>query len=386
MNRSLVSVLLAIIVAIGFYLLYKVIYVYPDYVGKNPISVDNIGSQIFTINSETDTVLFGEKGTLITIKKNSFHDGEGNIVQGEVNVELKEIISQTDLIFSGLTTTSDGSLLETNGMIYLNVRQNNQQLSLDKKCKIGVIVPAKEINPEMKLFYGTKDNGIINWHNPAPLINNPDSVAYGTIPEDFIDIYGLERARQISDSLGIIGWSVPKDADSLMRYYDSVYRDYKSSEKFKSDSLVNSKRRINSVSDFYSSMDGINYIFEINKIGWLNIDRFIKQYETEAVEFSLYLRNSKFQQPQIRLVFLDLKTAIDGIQINNDQIVFGKPYVNSTVELPIKSKAMILATAYYKGKPYYDLKVIRIQKKQTINLNLKKATSEELKAEIQKHL
>jgi hypothetical protein len=382
MKRLFLGIVLTILILLGFFLLYKVIYVYPKYDGKNPLNINLIESQSFNINVESDTILMGSKGTLIRIKKNSFQDSKGNIVQGEVNIELKEVISKVDIILSGLSTTSDGKLLETSGMIFLKAKQDKQVIDLRDDYKIGIVVPAELINRKMKVFTGTLSKGMINWQNPERILNNVDSVRYGIIPESLLDIYGLERARFISDSIGIIGIDTPLKADSLMQLYDSLYNEYRSSAQFISDSLANSER--DNLPDILSSaIEGqIHYAFEINNIGWINIDRFIEQNETEEVDFSVTVTNiNNFQSVYIKLILLDFNTYLSAFQINNNQFVIDKSFSPKT-QLPLKCKAIILATAYDKGIPYYDLKEIYIQREQIIKLNLKKTSSDELKAEI----
>jgi hypothetical protein len=362
MNRLLLRFSLAILILFGFYLLFKILYVYPKYDGKNPLNVNMIESQLFTINPESDTVIIGIKGTLLKINKNTFHDCKGNRITGKIEIELKEIVSENDLILSGLTTTSDGKLLETGGMIFINANQDSKQLCMNEDNKIGVLIPVKEKNMKMKVFSGTLFNDTINWQNPVPLLNNPDSVFFGAIPEDLLDKFGFERAKYISISRGIIKWNIPHYVDSLMKYYDSLFQEYNRTEN-----------------DVY-------YAFETRKINWINIDRFIEQNETEEVDFSLIVANNdNFQETFIRLIFVDLQSTISANQINQNQFVIGKSK-DSKVQLPIKKKAIILATAYCRGKPYYDLKEITIQKNQVVELNLKKINPEEFRKNILSNL
>ncbi|NQU33052.1 MAG: hypothetical protein HQ521_07440 [Bacteroidetes bacterium] len=362
MKRIIFRISLAVLIIIGFYLIYNTLYIYPKYDGKNPLSVNNIESQTFIINSESDTVLVGRKGTLLKIYKNSFHYCNGEIVHGKVEVEFKEIVTENDLVLSGLTTTSNGKLLETAGMFYINVQQEDKQLCLIDNGRIGIVVPAKEINMQMKMFNGVVLNDTINWQNPVALLNNPDPVAFGTVPESFIDSLGMQRARYMAISLGIIGRGIPQYVDSLKQYYDSLYQEYNSIE------------------------EELYYVFETNNIGWINIDRFIEQNETVEVELAVLVNNnSDFQNTYIRLVFVDLQSSIDAFKNNHNQFVFGKS-ITSKVNLPIENKAIIIATAYKKGKPYYDLKEITISKNQTIELNLEKTTAKDLREALLKCL
>lgn len=359
MARIVLRITLTILIFLGFYLLFKILYIYPKFDGKNPLNVDMIESQFFSISAESDTVIIGLKGSILVINENSFRDCNGNRISGKIDIELKEIMSGNDLVLSGLTTTSDGALLETAGMIYINAQQNKVQLCLNDENKIGILIPAKEINSQMKTFEGNFINDIINWTNPLSLLNNPDSVHFGEIPESLLDLYGLKRASFISDSLGNTGKNIPEYLDSLIRKYESIYIE-------------------NQFLD-----EEISYVFEANKIGWINIDRFIELDEMQEVDFSISINNiDDFQNPFIRLVFIDLNTSITPFRIYENEFVFGKSQ-NSLVQLPILKKAIIIATSYKNGESYFDLKEITIEEKQQIEMTLKKTSQEKFKNAIQ---
>lgn len=55
-------------------------------------------------------------------------------------------------------------------------------------------------------------------------------------------------------------------------------------------------------------------------------------------------------------------------------------------ELPVGAKAIIFATAYKEDSPHFDLITTSVKEKETITLNLKKTTKEELKAILRNRL
>ena len=127
----------------------------------------NIDSaEIFVINNAADTIIETDEGVVFGIPANAF--GTDN---KKVRLEIKTAISPEKIMTQGLSTTSNGELLQTAGMFYINGYVDEKPVSLVKK--IDVSVPTKNVNPAMQLFNGVQDSsGRINWVNPKPIENN----------------------------------------------------------------------------------------------------------------------------------------------------------------------------------------------------------------------
>jgi len=120
-------------------------------------------AETFVINNAADTIIETEEGVVFAIPAHAF-----NSKRDKVQLEIKTAISPYNIMKQGLSTTSNGSLLQTAGMFYINGYENEKPLSLVKN--IDVSVPANEIDPAMKLFDGVMDSsGRINWINPKPI-------------------------------------------------------------------------------------------------------------------------------------------------------------------------------------------------------------------------
>ncbi len=120
-------------------------------------------TQTFEINPKTDTVVEGRLGTRIFIPANSLIFENGEQPTSKITLRLKEVYSISDMILNGLSTTTNGQLLETSGMINLNASINGETLSLkpDKPIKIQF----KNITsaPFMRTYLGEYDSTGINW-------------------------------------------------------------------------------------------------------------------------------------------------------------------------------------------------------------------------------
>ena len=121
------------------------------------------GAESFVIDNSKDTIIETEEGVVFGIPANAF-GGDNK----KISLEIKTAISPEKIMQQGLSTTSNGQLLQTAGMFYINGYVNERPVSLVKK--IDVSVPAKNINPKMQLFNGVQDSsGRINWVNPKPI-------------------------------------------------------------------------------------------------------------------------------------------------------------------------------------------------------------------------
>ncbi|MGN6646417.1 MAG: hypothetical protein ACTHJT_07800 [Cytophaga sp.] len=130
--------------------------------------------QTFTISNSTDTLIEGAKGTLIFIPRDAF---AGALPDKPVKIELKEYYTKQEFIAANLTTTSDGQLLESGGMIHIRAMQDGSELTLKKDIPLQLYFPRKQDRKNMELFSGTRDSsGIMNWKkqkHAAEKINAP---------------------------------------------------------------------------------------------------------------------------------------------------------------------------------------------------------------------
>ena len=113
--------------------------------GKGPgnnmsgfLNQDQLLSQIFTVNTTHDTTLLTKNGCVINIPKESLESDSNN-----VKLEIKEALSNTDIILAGLTTMSGKQALSSGGMIYINAA-TGYKVTIKKQLEI--LVPTKNYN------------------------------------------------------------------------------------------------------------------------------------------------------------------------------------------------------------------------------------------------
>lgn len=118
-----------------------------------------------TINlNGSNPYITGVNGTNITFSSNSFLDEDGNIVDGNIDIELLETQDNKDMLLMNCpTVTTGGQLLESGGILYFNPTQNGNQLTINPNEPPVVVVPANSGSP-MQLWTGSRDeNGSLSW-------------------------------------------------------------------------------------------------------------------------------------------------------------------------------------------------------------------------------
>jgi len=129
-----------------------------------------VSSQFFNLTNDTDNVIEGEYGTFIVFPKDCFLNSDGDVVSENIKIELAEALSLNEMLLSNLTTTSDGRLLETDGMIFLNATSDGEQLSINKDVPTYIEIPTRHIKPDMMAYTGVRDSvGNMNWVAPREL-------------------------------------------------------------------------------------------------------------------------------------------------------------------------------------------------------------------------
>src|SRR5436190_252512 len=194
---------LSLVVLVGAFLFYKSQAGKNEY-GKNSLpelneqgeklwadADRNIQAQVFTINAAKDTVIETKGGIVMAIPANNFLDENGNIVEGKVDLTVKEALDPAAIINGGLSTRSGDKLLESGGMFFTDVRKDGKILKINPAKGIYTEIPANEIKPGMQLFSGKRmANGTIDWIDPKPLEHDllpVDIKSLNFYPPDYLD-------------------------------------------------------------------------------------------------------------------------------------------------------------------------------------------------------
>ncbi|MEY2924306.1 MAG: hypothetical protein RLZZ337_854 [Bacteroidota bacterium] len=121
--------------------------------------------QEFCIDNSRDTFVRCEQGTLIKIKANTFRQSR-KCKEECVTFEVSEDFLQSDMILDNLATTSNGRMIETQGMVYLNAKDcKGNDLKITRGSDLLIFQPTDTIIDNAKIFTGnrTGHDSDMNW-------------------------------------------------------------------------------------------------------------------------------------------------------------------------------------------------------------------------------
>lgn len=177
-----------------------------EQVDKNTL-ISNLAPEYFAWNGK-DTAMLSKNGILISIPESAFLLN-GKPYTDPALIQFQEALDAATIVKAGLSTTSNGKLLETQGMFsFKALSKDGELLTINPKTGIYVQVPVDEYKDGMQLFSGIPDkNGIINWVDPKPLSKIPvpiDMAKLNFYPpgyEDSLNTMKLNKSKKYRDSL-----------------------------------------------------------------------------------------------------------------------------------------------------------------------------------------
>jgi len=128
--------------------------------------LSNLPSQKFKVGLDSTSFVVCKKGLVLCIQPESFVDENGNPVKGQVDLEVKEVVTMQDFFDSGISTMSDDKILQTAGSYFFEATQNGKPLKINSKGGgVFAAIPALQKDPDMRLFVGvpTSELATVNW-------------------------------------------------------------------------------------------------------------------------------------------------------------------------------------------------------------------------------
>lgn len=134
---------------------------------------DNLNgkTQHFTVNASTGGAITGTHGTKVYVIGGFLKDGSGNVITGNVDIELVEIYDRATMVLlnkptMGILPNGDKGTLISKGEYYLKITQNGMPVNANDG--VYVMVPADNIDGPgngMSLFDGIIDpqTGNLAW-------------------------------------------------------------------------------------------------------------------------------------------------------------------------------------------------------------------------------
>lgn len=381
--------------------------------------------QVFSIPTGKDTILICSESTIIQIKANSFvSEKTGHEITGNIQISIKEYYKLSDILFAKLSTTTNGNILETAGMIHITASSMNENciLKLGQKIKIGF--PAKEIKDDMQLYTGDwKNEYQINWKldsnsfNQNKVFNAVDESANFPGGEQKLIQFLSEQIKYPSRALenGIsgtvkIGFVVDENGNVLnprvmkgidpecdKAALDAVKRFSKMTPaRIKGEDVKmffvlpvifdlqdglsgdgNYKMRFeNTYSDSTiqnaNSSNISNYLFSSVALGWINCDRL---YKFSSPRINYIVNIDEISNSNANIVFHNLKAILSG-----DPTSHGFSFS----QVPAGKSITLVAIKYIDEKPYLAIKETQTSTMKETELDFQPVTMELLKTELKK--
>ncbi len=234
---------------------------------KNPV-------QHFVVNSEATIIVNGRLGTRIEIQPGSLVTMDGETVSGEIEIELKEIYTPAEMIFNNITTTNNGHLLSSSGMVHIEASASGQDLKVKQGDYIEVRFPMQVETPYMRAYLGEESANGINWELD---LDSPDTLFIEERYEEILTLdYGVDSVFGFTRIFAVVGL----DTILVSEGDDTTY--------------------------LRSTEDSTYYNLRFTALAWINCDYFPSGTELRDVRFA----SSEGLDQQTYLIFKDINAVM----------------------------------------------------------------------------
>lgn len=304
-------------------------------------------SQITKVSADKSSVVTGRKGTKISINPNDLVTESGKPLGQIIEVELKELTNQGQLVSSNAQTVCDGKILVSGGAYFIGMTSNGEQLKLKDGKTLSVQFP-KLSGKEMALFYGQRNElGQMNWQKAT------ESFQIAQVPAN------AQPAADTTKGVASDYTERKSDIEAIMDYVDSGYNPTPE-EKAK-----NIQQRKN-----YVVSQKVYDAIGIDKLGWINCDRFL-EIEDKTELYASFNPQDSIKNANIYLVFKDINSVIQAYYYSDKSPQFEN--------MPVGYKARLIAYTVKDEKVFAYSTDLTISRGQKLILNLKEINDRDFK-------
>jgi len=183
-------------------------------------------TQTYIIDAEQGGQFFTQKGSKVTIPNDAFYAADGESVLGDVKIEMNEIFSKSDMLFSGVFPVSNawgsGMVLNSGGEFSIEAMQGEEDLRVAKDKFIEVVIPAQAGPEGMQLFVAgpvDDDTSAVDWG--APLGVNDDNWNDTTMSMSSFTFNSADGTYSIT--LDTLGWANIDAFNWQITYFDCIF-------------------------------------------------------------------------------------------------------------------------------------------------------------------
>lgn len=309
-----------------------------DYKSSNTIfSSTTKEVQRFEINPNRDTLLTCKEGTKIYIDDLIF---ENTNASEPVIIQVQEYLTKSDFVLANLTTThTDGRMIESRGMIYMEAFQNNKSLQIKEGKTIGILFKDRKQSDGTELFLGTSHNNNIVWNQ-----NQTNQTFINNVTTDRF-ISGYSTARREHSSKKKRKKKKKNSSDFSTNYaiyqrsrYDTIngmpckiVQKY-AKQKYTTDTLyiANDPKLLKEYQEYIAMRQQWEYQAQVKKdmdilmlsspkLGWINCDKF---YENTGPFIDIVVEYQEPFVPSVVLAFKNINSVLPSSYRIDNKIIF----------------------------------------------------------------
>ena len=298
-------------------------------------------AQFFKVSSKKQSTVTGKRGTKIVINPNDLEFVSGGGLGSEINVELKELVNQTELLRSNTITVADGKPLISGGAYYINLTADKKQLKLKANRKLTVSFPTIGNTDNMDIFYGNRDNTErINW-----TLNNEGIAVKNAKTEAKIEVF--EDYRNTSDS--------SSEIDLIIGHIENEkVKPISKADKAKNDKFVKLYTKV------YEEIS-------VSQLGWINVDMYDV---SELSDINFTFKDDSVKYFNVYVVFKGINSVLQEYWSKNN---------TSIKNVPIGQKVKLIAYTFKNEKLVAHQSELITAKNQSINLEFKEIAESDIK-------
>jgi hypothetical protein len=218
----------------------------------------------------------------IKIDATALVHSDGSPVTGDVELRVSEVFSKNDFVLNNCQTVSDGRLLVSGGSVNVEAFEGDKELQLKQGNNYQMEVPVQTKQP-MELFEGTRDEmGNMNWKPIGQNLEVAEKVQEPVVqneePEETTEEADTTQVTRERKFLDIDGGVFSMSAEDFKSYsglsLGEPEDDYNTITKKESRKEARRQKRLNRK---MARQEKLYYKpVEIGRMGWINIDAFIK--------------------------------------------------------------------------------------------------------------
>jgi hypothetical protein len=330
-------------------------------------------AQKFKISATKPSKIEGKVGTVISVNPDDLVTVSGKPLGKTIDVELKELTNQQQLITANAQTVSDGKLLVSGGAYFIGMTSDGEEIKLKEGKKLSVAFP--QINDEsFSLFYGQRNAlGQMNWKPSDAQLKLEAAIVeirpqMQAVQPQIGSASPSPVARPLSDSDRI------SEMDAVIDYVESGDTNGLSKPSPQENALSRlnpeQKAKAEETRKDYIITKRVFQVTGIDQLGWINCDYFLDDVSKTNI-YAKFNPSDSVKSANVFLVFKKINSVMQA-----SYYMAGEPQFYN---LPIGYQARLIAYSVKNEKVFAYSSDITIAKDQKIPVVLKESNEKDFK-------